>query len=141
MTEDPMSSYNDAIIAEFRANEGKVGGNFAGAPLLLLTSTGAKSGKPHTAPMMYLADGDRWLVFASYAGAPNNPAWYHNVVAHPDAVVEVGTETVEVTAVVLEGEERDRKYAEQVELYPGFGEYQEKTSRVIPVVALERRSS
>jgi len=134
-----MSAGNDRVIAEFRANEGKVGGNFAGAPLLLLTSTGAKSGKPYVNPMMYLADGDRWLVFASYAGAPNNPAWYHNLVANPDAVIEVGAETVEVTAVVLEGEERDRKYAEQVRLYPGFGEYQEKTSRVIPVVALERR--
>ena len=134
-----MSAFNDGVIAEFRANQGKVGGNFAGAPLLLLTSTGAKSGKPYVNPMMYLADGDRWLVFASYAGAPNNPAWYHNLVANPDAVIEVGAETVEVTAVVLEGEERDRKYAEQVRLYPGFGEYQEKTSRVIPVVALERR--
>jgi len=134
-----MSGFNDGVIAEFRANQGKVGGNFAGAPLLLLTSTGAKSGKPYVNPMMYLADGDRWLVFASYAGAPNNPAWYHNLVANPDAVIEVGAETVEVTAVVLEGEERDRKYAEQVRLYPGFGEYQEKTSRVIPVVALERR--
>ena len=134
-----MSAFNDGVIAEFRANQGKVGGNFAGAPLLLLTSTGAKSGKPYVNPMMYLADGDRWLVFASYAGAPNNPAWYHNLVANPDAVIEVGAETVEVTAVVLEGEERGRKYAEQVRLYPGFGEYQEKTSRVIPVVALERR--
>ena len=136
-----MSSYNDAVIAEFRANEGKVGQGFAGSPLLLLTSTGAKSGEKRTTPMMYLADGDRWLVFASYAGAPNNPAWYHNLVAHPDAVIEVGSETVEVTAVVLKGDERDRLYAKQSELYPGFAEYQEKTSRVIPVVALERRSS
>lgn len=134
-----MSGFNDGVIAEFRANEGKVGGNFAGAPLLLLTSTGAKSGQQYVTPMMYLADGDRWLVFASYAGAPNNPAWYHNLVANPDAVIEVGAETVEVTAVVLEGEERELKYAEQVRLYPGFGEYQAKTSRVIPVVALERR--
>lgn len=136
-----MSSYNDAVIAEFRAKGGRVGGNFAGAPLLLLTSTGAKSGKPHTAPMMYLQDGDRWVVFASYAGAPTNPAWYHNVVAHPDAVIEVGTETVEVTAVVTEGAERDRLFAEQVARYPGFGEYQEKTTRVIPVVALQRRQA
>ena len=134
-----MASYNDAIIAEFRANGGKVGGNFEGAPLLLLTSTGAKSGQQHTSPMMYQADGDRWLVFASYAGAPKHPAWYHNLVAHPDAVIEVGTETVEVTAVVTEGAERDRLFAEQVRRYPGFGEYQDKTSRVIPVVALERR--
>lgn len=134
-----MSSYNDAIIAEFRANEGKMGGDFEGAPLLLLTSTGAKSGRQHTTPMMYRADGDRWLVFASYAGAPTNPAWYHNLVAHPEAVIEVGAETVEVTAVVTEGAERDRLFAEQAREFPRFGEYQDKTSRVIPVVALERR--
>jgi deazaflavin-dependent oxidoreductase (nitroreductase family) len=135
-----VSSYNAAIIAEFRANEGRVGGNFAGAPLLLLTSSGAKSGRPSTSPMMYLAEGDRWLVFASNAGAPTNPAWYHNLRANPDAVIEVGSETVEVTATVTEGAERDRIYAEQARLYPGFGEYQEKTTRVIPVVALERRT-
>ena len=134
-----MSSYNDAIIDEFRANEGRVGGNFTGAPLLLLTTTGAKSGSRHTTPVMYQPDGERWLVFASYAGAPTNPAWYHNLLAHPDAVIEVGAESVEVTAVVTEGAERDRLFAEQVQRYPGFGEYQDKTSRVIPVVALERR--
>jgi deazaflavin-dependent oxidoreductase (nitroreductase family) len=134
-----VSSYNDAIIAEFRANEGRVGGNFAGAPLLLLTSTGAKSGGRHTTPVMYQQDGERWLVFASFAGAPTNPAWYHNLLAHPDAVIEVGAGSVEVTAVVTEGAERDRLFAEQVQRYPGFGEYQDKTSRVIPVVALERR--
>jgi deazaflavin-dependent oxidoreductase (nitroreductase family) len=134
-----MSSFNDAIIAEFRSHQGKVGGSFEGAPLLLLTTTGARSGKQHTNPLMYRADGDRWLVFASYAGAPTNPAWYHNIVAHPDAVIEVGTETVEVTATVLDPAERDREYAEQAGLYPGFAEYQEKTTRVIPVVALERR--
>ena len=136
-----MSSYNDAIIAEFRANEGRVGGNFAGAPLLLLTSTGAKSGGRHTTPVMYQPDGERWLVFASFAGAPTNPAWYHNLLAHPDAVIEVGAESVEVTAVVTGGAERDRLFAEQVQRYPGFGEYQDKTSRVIPVVALERRKA
>ena len=136
-----MSSYNDAVIAEFRANEGRVGGNFAGAPLLLLTTTGAKSGSRHTTPVMYQLDGERWLVFASYAGAPANPAWYHNLLAHPDAVIEVGAESVEVTATVTEGAERDRLFAEQVRRYPGFGEYQDKTSRVIPVVALERRGA
>ena len=136
-----MSSYNDAVIAEFRANEGRVGGNFAGAPLLLLTTTGAKSGSRHTTPVMYQLDGERWLVFASYAGAPANPAWYHNLLAHPDAVIEVGAESVEVTATVTEGAERDRLFAQQVQRYPGFGEYQDKTSRVIPVVALERREA
>jgi len=126
-----VSSYNDAIIAEFRANEGRVGGNFEGAPLLLLTSTGAKSGRQLTSPMMYLPEGGRWMVFASAAGAPNNPAWYHNLVANPDAVIEVGAERIEVRATVAEGAERDRLYSEQVRRYPGFGEYQEKTSRVI----------
>ncbi len=134
-----MSSYNDSIIDEFRANEGKVGGSFTGMPLLLITSTGAKSGRPHTTPVTYRVDGDRWLVFASAAGAPTNPAWYHNLVAHPDAVIEVGADTVEVTAVVTEPAERDRLFEEQVRDVPRFGEYQEKTSRVIPVVALERR--
>ena len=139
-----MSSYNDEIIAEFRANDGKVGGPFAGGTLLLLTSKGAKSGKDHTTPMMYQADGGRWLVFASYAGAPKHPAWYHNIVANPDAVAEFGAagggvERIPVRAVVIEGAERDRLFAEQVARNPGFGDYQDKTSRVIPVVALERR--
>ena len=139
-----MSSYNDEIIAEFRANDGKVGGPFAGGTLLLLTSKGAKSGKDHTTPVMYQADGERWLIFASYAGAPKHPAWYHNLVANPDAVAEIGAagggiEQVPVRAVVIEGAERDRIFAELVAHNPGFGEYQAKTSRVIPVVALERR--
>ena len=134
-----MSSYNDEIIAEFRANGGRVGGNFTGAPMLLLTSTGAKSGRQVTSPLMHLPEDGRWAVFASAGGAPHHPAWYHNLVANPDAVVEVGTERIEVRAVVAEGAERDRLFAVQVGLYPGFGEYQEKTSRVIPVVVLERK--
>jgi deazaflavin-dependent oxidoreductase (nitroreductase family) len=132
------NDWNRAITDEFRANGGKVGGAFAGAPLLLLTTTGAKTGRQRTNPMMYLPDGDRLLVFASKGGAPTSPDWYHNLVANPTATVEVGTDRYEVKATVLTGEERDRLYAKQAELYPGFGEYQEKTTRTIPVVALER---
>ncbi|WUH94856.1 nitroreductase family deazaflavin-dependent oxidoreductase [Streptomyces sp. NBC_00433] len=128
--------YNAQIVAEFRANHGKVGGNFEGAPLLLLHNTGARTGRKLVKPMMYLRDGERYLVFASKGGAPDNPAWYHNLVANPEAEIEVGDDTVPVRAEVLTGEERDRKYAEQAALYPGFAEYQEKTDRIIPVVAL-----
>ena len=134
------NDWNSALIWEFRENGGNLGGQFAGAPLLLLTSTGAKSGLPRTSPMMYLADGDRWIVFASKAGAPTNPDWYHNLVAHPTAAIEVGAETVEVSAEVLTGEERDRLFKLQSERYSGFAEYQGKTSRIIPVIALRRAS-
>ncbi len=129
---------NTRIIDEFRANRGKVGGNFEGAPLLLLTSIGAKTDRPRTSPMMYLADGGRLIVFASKAGADANPDWYRNLVEHPKATVEVGDDSFAVHAEVLTGAERDELYAEQAKRYPGFGEYQEKTTRVIPVVALTR---
>jgi len=132
------SDWNRAIIEEFRANGGKVGGSFAGAPLLLLTTTGAKTGRRLTTPVMYLPEGERMYVFASKAGAPTNPAWYHNLVAHPTVTVEVGTETFEVRATVITGEERDRIYGQQAQRYPGFAEYQTKTTRRIPVVALDR---
>lgn len=131
--------WNDKIIAEFRANGGKVSGSFEGAPLLLLTTTGRRSGQPRTNPLMYLPDGDRWLVFASYAGAPRHPDWYRNLLAEPRATIEVGTETVPVSASVLERVERDHFYAEQARQVPGFAEYEKRTSRVIPVVALRRR--
>jgi deazaflavin-dependent oxidoreductase (nitroreductase family) len=134
---DP-NDWNSKIIEEFRANEGKIGGQFEGAPLLLLTTTGAKSGRHHTTPVMYLPDGDRLVVFASKAGAPTNPAWYHNLVANPEASVEVGTDNFPVKATVLQGEERDRLYNEQATRYPGFRDYEQKTTRVIPVIALER---
>ncbi|HEY6406074.1 MAG TPA: nitroreductase family deazaflavin-dependent oxidoreductase [Ktedonobacteraceae bacterium] len=133
-----MSDWNNQIIEEFRANEGKVG-PFKGAPLLLLTTTGARSGQHRTAPVMYLHDGNRLIIFASKAGAPTNPDWYHNLVAHPQATVEVGTETFDVTAIVTTGDERDHLYARQAKLYPGFAEYQTKTTRKIPVIALQRR--
>ena len=135
---DP-NDFNQSIIDEFRANGGKVGGPFEGAPMLLLTTTGAKSGQPRTAPLVYLADGDRHVVFASKAGAPTNPDWYHNLVAHSQVSVEVGSERFDADANVLTGEERDRLFAQQAERMPGFREYQDKTSRVIPVVALKRR--
>lgn len=133
-----MNDWNRQTIEAFHANGGKVGGMWEGRPLLLLTTTGAKSGQRRTTPTMYLRDGDRLLIFASKGGAPANPAWYHNLVAHPEVTVEVGPETYEATATVLNGDERDRLYARQAELYPQFGEYQTKTTRKIPVVALER---
>jgi deazaflavin-dependent oxidoreductase (nitroreductase family) len=130
--------FNEKIIEEFRANAGKVGGPFEGAPMVLVTSKGAKSGKPHTTPLVYLQDGERIAVFASMGGAPTNPAWYHNLKANPDATVEVGTDSYAVKAVVTSGEERDRLFRKQASAMPQFGEYQERTTRTIPVVALER---
>jgi deazaflavin-dependent oxidoreductase (nitroreductase family) len=132
------NDFNEQIINEFRANAGKVGGPFEGAPMTLLTTTGAKSGKKRTTPLVYLADGDRMYVIASMGGAPTNPAWYHNLVADPRVTVEQGTDTYEADAVVLQGEERDRVFAAQVAVMPGFGEYQAKTTRVIPVIELQR---
>ncbi len=133
---DP-NDFNRAIIEEFRANAGEVGGPFEGAPLLLLTTTGAKSGETRTTPVVYLKDDDRLVIFASKAGAPTNPAWYHNLRANPSATIEVGTESMPVEAVETTGEERDRLFERQVEVYPQFAEYAEKTSRKIPVIALE----
>ena len=137
MTE--MNDYNAQIIAEFRANGGKVGGMLEGAPLLLLHSTGAKSGKERVHPMMYQAVGDAYAVFASYAGGPKNPAWFHNLVANPDASVEVDADVVEVTARAADGEEREAIWTTQQERYPVFAEYERNTTRQIPVVVLERR--
>ena len=133
------NDFNQSIIDEFRANDGKVGGPFEGAPMLLLTTTGAKSGQPRTAPLVYLPDGDRYVVFASKAGAPTNPDWYHNLVANPAVSVEVGSDRTDADAVVLTGEERDQLFAKQAERMPGFKDYQDKTTRVIPVVALQPR--
>jgi deazaflavin-dependent oxidoreductase (nitroreductase family) len=133
------NDWNRQTIEAFRATGGKVGGIWEGRPLLLLTTTGAKSGQRRTTPVMYLPDGDRLLVFATKAGAPTNPAWYHNLIAYPEVTVEVGTETYEATATPLTGEERDRLYAKQASLYPQFGEYQARATRKIPVIALERR--
>ena len=133
-----MNDFNTKIIEEFRANDGVVGGQFEGAPLLLLTTTGAKSGQPRVAPMMYRSEDERMFVFASKAGAPTNPDWYHNLVAHPEVSVEVGVERFTAHASEVTGAERDRIYAAQATEYPGFAEYEEKTDRVIPVVELKR---
>ena len=137
--ENSVVSFNEKIIAEFRANEGRAEA-FGDAPLLLLTTKGAKSGKEHTSPVMYLADEhDSALVyvFASYAGADVNPAWYYNLLAHPyDVIVEVGVETVSAVAEILEEPQRTAIFDEQAERFPGFAEYQSKTTWTIPVVAL-----
>lgn len=139
MTAAPQSQ-NERIIAEFRENNGKVGGNFAGAPLLLLHTVGARSGQPRINPMMYLEDGDAFLVFASKAGSDRHPDCYWNLLTAPDVTAEVGTETIEVHATELVGTERDEKFAMQAERYSGFAGYQSRTQRVIPVVKLERRN-
>lgn len=131
-----VGDFNARNIEEFRANHGKLGGNFEGAPVLLLHSIGAKSGEERINPMMYMADGGRYLVFASAAGADRNPAWYWNLTAHPDVTVEVGDQQLDVRAVELTGDDRDAKYAEQAKRYPGFADYQRKTTRVIPVFSL-----
>ncbi|RSN03910.1 nitroreductase family deazaflavin-dependent oxidoreductase [Streptomyces sp. WAC 01325] len=131
------NDFNQQVIEEFRANKGRVGGYFEGARLLLLTTTGARTGRPHTTPVGYLPDSDdRVLIIASAAGAPRHPAWFHNLVANPRVTVESGAFTYEARAVVLEGEERDRIFARAVEADPGWAAYQEKTERVIPVIAL-----
>jgi deazaflavin-dependent oxidoreductase (nitroreductase family) len=132
-----MSDFNRKVIDEFRANEGKVGGPFEGAPVLLLTSTGAKSGEQRTTPVVYQQDGERMVIFASKAGAPENPAWFHNLRANPTATVEVGPDTVEVEAVVTDGDERERLFSKQKQLMPQFADYEQKTARQIPVVALQ----
>jgi deazaflavin-dependent oxidoreductase (nitroreductase family) len=133
-----VGDFNGQIIEQFRANAGQVGGNFDGAPLLLLHTTGAKTGRERITPVVYLADGDRYVVFGSKAGADTNPDWYHNLLAHPATTIEVGPETVDVTARVAEGDERARLWRRQKEVMPGFAEYERKTSRPIPVVVLER---
>ena len=134
-----MSDWNDKIISEFRANHGRVGGPFEGAPLLLLHTTGAKSGTERVSPIMYQAVDGGLAVFASKAGADTNPDWYHNLRAHPEARIEVGDETLAVTARVLDPSEREPIWEEQKVRYPGFADYEAKTDRVIPVVLLERR--
>ena len=132
------NDFNQNLIAEYRANGGQVTGQFAGAPLLLLTTTGAKSGQPRTAPVAYTADGDRLLVIASKGGAPTHPDWYHNLVANPEVTVEVGTETFPARATVPDGEERDRLFNQMAAQMAGFTDYQRNTTRRIPVVVLER---
>ena len=135
---DSLNDWNSKIIEEFRANGGIVGGPFEGSPMVLLHTTGAKSGLERVNPMMYLQDNDRLYVFASKAGADSDPDWYRNLVANPAVTIEIGPETVAATAATLQGAERDRIFDLQKQRYPGFSEYEAKTSRVIPVVELVR---
>jgi deazaflavin-dependent oxidoreductase (nitroreductase family) len=132
------NNFNKQIIEEFRANGGKVGGPFEGAPMLLLHTTGAKSGKERVNPVVYQGDGHRLVVFGSKAGAPTHPDWYHNLRANPRVKVEVGTDLFDVDARVAEGEERERIWTRQKAQMPGFAEYEQKSSRQIPVIVLER---
>jgi deazaflavin-dependent oxidoreductase (nitroreductase family) len=133
-----MTDFNGGIIKEFRENQGKVGGMFEGAPMILVHHVGAKSGVERVAPLMYFQEGERIFIFASKGGAPENPAWYHNLLANPKTTVEIGTETFEVVVSELKGAERDEYFAKQVAVQPGFGEYERKTTRVIPVLELKR---
>jgi len=134
---DP-NDWNKAIIEEFRANGGKVGGQFAGGTLLLLHSTGAKSQQERINPVAYTRDGDQFVIIASKGGAPTNPDWYYNLLANPLVTVEVGTEQFQVRATVTAEPERTRLFAQMVKTMPGFADYEKKTTRVIPVITLTR---
>jgi deazaflavin-dependent oxidoreductase (nitroreductase family) len=130
--------FNKKIVEEFRANGGKVGGMFAGAPMILIEMKGAKSGQARTIPLVYSKDGDRYVIIASMAGAPNNPDWYHNLKAHPNVTVEIGAEKFKVKASLASGDERERLFNQQAALLPVFNDYRKKTTRQIPVFVLER---
>jgi deazaflavin-dependent oxidoreductase (nitroreductase family) len=136
---DDFKGFNDALIEEFRTNGGQVTGMFGGAPLVLITTIGAKSGKQRTTPIVYTTDGDNVVIIASKGGAPTSPDWYHNLVANPDVIVELPTEKFEARARDAEGDERDRLYRAQAELMPNFADYEKATTRKIPVVVLERK--
>jgi deazaflavin-dependent oxidoreductase (nitroreductase family) len=133
-----FNAFNVAVIDEFRNNGGRVTGMFAGAPLVLITTTGAKSGKRRTTPIVYTTDGDRLVIIASKGGAPTSPDWYHNLVANPDVTVELPNETFAARARVAEEPERERLYRAQAALMPNFDAYEKATTRKIPVVVLER---
>ena len=142
MTEVPdtetLNAFNNSIVDEFRANDGKVGGQFANANLLLLTTTGAKSGKERVSPLAYFRIDGKLIIIGSFAGAPVNPAWVHNLRANPQAHVEVGTDAFDVTARELPATEREELFPKVTAVAPGFAEYQTKTSRVIPLFELQR---
>ncbi len=133
-----IQEFNRNLIEEFRANDGKVTGQFAGAALLLLTTTGAKSGLTRTNPLAYTMDGDLYVIIASYAGAPTNPPWYYNLVANPDVGVEIGSEQFKARAEVMDEPRRTELFDKMVASMPQFGEYRSKTTRTIPVIALTR---
>lgn len=132
------NAFNRGVIEEFRANEGKVGGGFAGAPMILITHIGAKSGKAYTSPLVYSMDGDKPVIIASKGGAPDDPQWFRNLLSNPEVTVEIGTDKYPGRARVAEGAERDRLFNAQAALMPNFAEYATKTTRVIPVVVIER---
>ena len=134
-----MSDFNASIIDEFRANEGKVGGPFEGSPMLLLHTTGRRSGTERVTPLVYWPEGDRMVIFASKGGAPTHPDWYRNLMAQGDTTVEVGTETVPVRVRETEGDERQDLFDRITAVIPGLADYQAKTTRVIPILMLERR--
>ncbi|CAN3127086.1 F420H(2)-dependent quinone reductase [Mycobacterium sp. smrl_JER01] len=139
MDKAAFDEMNRPVIEEFRATGGKAGGIFEGKPLVLVHHIGARSGTERIAPLVPLLEGDRIYIFASKGGADTHPDWYHNLVAHPEITVELGTETFDATARPLQGAERDEVYARQVAIEPQFGEYQRNTTRVIPVVELVRK--
>ncbi|MES1247061.1 MAG: nitroreductase/quinone reductase family protein [Actinomycetota bacterium] len=136
-----MTDWNAAVIEEFRANNGQiVDGQMKGWPIVLVHHTGAKTGTERVNPLVYQQlDGDTVAVFASKAGATTNPDWFHNLVAHPDTSIEIGTETRPVHARIADGEERERIWSKQKELFPQFAEYEETANREIPVVVFEPR--
>ena len=136
-----VNTWNVAIINEFRANNGKVGGQFEGAPLLLLDTTGAKSGTVRVNPLAFTHDGERFVVIASKGGAPTNPDWYYNILANPLVTVEVGSEQFQALATAAAEPERTRLFEQMAAQMPGFAEYQRNTARTIPVVVLERMTS
>jgi deazaflavin-dependent oxidoreductase (nitroreductase family) len=136
MSTSPPADFNAQVIAEFRDNQGQVGGVFEGMTLLLLHHTGAKSGQSRTNPLVYQGEDGRYVIFASKGGAPTNPDWYYNLKAHPEVQIEVGTQTLDVVASEATGDERDRIFRAQVERSPQFGDYEKKTDRVIPVIIL-----
>ena len=133
-----VNDFNAKLIAEFRENDGRIGGAFDNTPLVLITHTGAQSGRQRTNPLAYSRDGDDLVVIASKAGAPTNPDWYHNIVANPEVTVELPGERYRARARVATGAERDRLYAAMAESLPNFSDYQRKTTRTIPVIVIER---
>jgi deazaflavin-dependent oxidoreductase (nitroreductase family) len=132
------NEFNRKLIEEFRENGGKVSGMFAGAPLLLLTTTGARSGQPRVAPLAYTTDNDRLVVIASKGGAPTHPDWFYNVRSNPDVTVELGAEAFPARATILQGAERQRLFDQMAAQMPNFAEYQRNTTRQLPVIVLER---
>jgi deazaflavin-dependent oxidoreductase (nitroreductase family) len=133
-----MKDFNKQVVEEFRTNGGKVGGMFEGSPLLLLTTTGAKSGQPRVAPLVYTTDGDRIVIIASKGGSPTHPDWYHNIAANPEVTVEVGAEKFPARAEITAEPERTRLFNAQADIMPNFYEYQQNTDRTIPVITISR---